>query len=181
MDESGVLMAPLARRTWAPKGETPVLEQRARKRQKVSIAGALWLPPSRDHLEWYFAALLDNYFNTQCVALFVEGLLKVIDAPLVLVWDGGTVHKGNPIRDLLTRHKGQLTLEWLPPYAPELSPVEPVWSWLKYGRLSNFAPREVRQLYHAVLREMDSLQDDHQLLRALFRASQLPLPRALLI
>src|SRR5581483_592828 len=41
VDESGLLMAPLVRRTWAPRGHRPVLRQRGRHREKVSLAAAL--------------------------------------------------------------------------------------------------------------------------------------------
>jgi len=48
IDESGLLLAPLVRRTLARRGQRPVLKQRARQRDKVSVAGALWLSPSGD-------------------------------------------------------------------------------------------------------------------------------------
>ncbi|WP_162271832.1 transposase [Gemmata sp. SH-PL17] len=47
------------------------------------------------------------------------------------------------IRALLRRNT-RVHLERLPPYAPELNPVELVWSWLKYAQLSNFVPRDPR-------------------------------------
>jgi hypothetical protein len=54
IDESGLLMAPLARRTWSPRGRTPEQEQKSGTREKVSIAAAVWLSPSRDLLGLYF-------------------------------------------------------------------------------------------------------------------------------
>src|SRR4030042_3489790 len=50
IDESGLLMAPLVRRTWAVRGQPPVLVQRAGPREKVSVAAALWLSPRRARL-----------------------------------------------------------------------------------------------------------------------------------
>jgi hypothetical protein len=38
LDESGLMMAPLVRRTWAPRGQTPILLQRTRSRDKVSVS-----------------------------------------------------------------------------------------------------------------------------------------------
>ncbi|QVL30322.1 transposase [Telmatocola sphagniphila] len=41
IDETGLRLAPLLRRTWAPKGLRPYLKQKAGRRQKISIIGAL--------------------------------------------------------------------------------------------------------------------------------------------
>jgi transposase len=180
MDESGVLLTPLLRRTWAPRGQTPVLVERQGKREKVSVAGALWLPPSRDRLAWSFQTLVNDYFGKEEVAGFVERLLREAGGRLVLVWDNGRMHQGEPLRQLLAKHAGQLSLEPLPPYAPELNPVEPAWGWLKYSRLCNFAPHDAPELHLAVLREMRSLCHNQELLRGFWAASKLPLLRALL-
>ncbi|HYG36177.1 MAG TPA: transposase [Clostridia bacterium] len=174
------MLAPLVRRTWALRGHTPELAQQQGKRQKVSIAGALWTPPRRDHLEWTFQALVNDYFADEHVALFVEALLEEVGGRLVLVWDRGPIHRGEPFERLLAQHAGRLSLERLPPYAPELNPVEPAWSWLKYSRLCNFAPHDAQELQAAVLREMNSVCHHQPLLHGFWGASQLPLLRALL-
>ena len=45
------------------------------------------------------------------------------------------MHKGEPIRELEAQFAGRLIFEMLPPWAPMLNPVEPLWSWLKWERL----------------------------------------------
>ena len=60
IDESGLLMAPLARRTWAPRGQTPELVQKSGTREKVSIAAAVWLSPRRDRLGLYSHTLANG-------------------------------------------------------------------------------------------------------------------------
>src|SRR2546430_1105874 len=45
MDESGLLMAPLLRRSWALRGHPPKSKFKAGPREKVSVAAAFWLPP----------------------------------------------------------------------------------------------------------------------------------------
>ncbi|HBL18139.1 MAG TPA: hypothetical protein DD417_15645 [Elusimicrobia bacterium] len=47
IDETGFLMAPLVRRTWARKGHTPILRQATRSHKKVSVVGALVVPARR--------------------------------------------------------------------------------------------------------------------------------------
>ena len=173
-------MTPLVRRSWAPRGQPPVLVHKARHREKVSVAGALWLSPLRDRLGLFFETIPDGYFDSEDVAGFVEDLLRELRRPAIILWDGGTMHKGPPINELVQRYKGQLALERLPPHAPELMPMEQTWTWLKYSRLCNFAPHNATQLNDRVLDELRAIHDNQELLRAFFHASDLPLPRALL-
>jgi transposase len=180
IDESGLLMAPLARRTWAPRGQTPELVQRSGTREKVSVAAAVWLSPLRDRLGLYWHTLANGYFDSWAMAAFLEAMLKDLPGRFVVVWDGGPMHKGGPIRDLTGHFGDRLDLERLPPYAPMLNPIEPLWSWLKWGRLSNFAPRDAAEIETRVVAELAKIGGDQGFLRNLFHASDLPLPRALL-
>jgi hypothetical protein len=180
IDESGLMMGPLLRRTWSPKGQTPPITQRGAQRQKVSIAAAAWLSPRRDHVGLYFHTLADGYFDNWYVTAFIEAMLRDLSGRFVVVWDGGPMHKGEPIRALEAQLANRLTLEPLPPWAPMLNPVEPLWSWLKWERLSNFAPHNVRELDERVVAELGSKRDDQGFLQNLFHASELPIPRTLL-
>jgi transposase len=174
-------MGPLVRRTWAPKGEPPALVQRGRHRQKVSVAAALWLPPARDEVRLFARTLVDGYFTNERMAPFLAGLLRAAGGPVVVVWDGGSPHKGDPIRDLLADRAGELWLERLPAYGSELMPVEQFWTWLKYDRLPNFAPLTVAELDAAARRELARAGRSPDLLDSFFHGSRLPRPRALLM
>jgi hypothetical protein len=180
IDESGLLMAPLVRRTIAPRGQTPELSQNSGTREKVSVAAALWVSPGRDRLGLFSRTLVNGYFDNWYSALFLEALLKELTGPVVVVWDGGSMHKGDPIRELEGAFAGRLILERLPPYAPELNPVEFVWSWLKYSRLNNFAPRDAAQLDERIVAELTAIRDDQELLQSFVHASELPLRLTLL-
>jgi transposase len=180
LDESGLLMAPLRRRSWALRGHPPEMREKAGHREKVSVVGALWLPPRRDRLTLAFQTLVNGYFSNVEVAEFLSGALQWLSGPLVVIWDGGSMHKGGPISELVAESKGRLDLERLPAHAPKLNPVEQVWTWLKYDRLCNFAPQDAHDLNEAVIRELDPIREDQQRLRNFFHASDLPLPRALL-
>lgn len=180
LDESGLLMAPLRRRSWSLRGHPPQIKEKARHREKVSVAGALWLTPWRDQLNFAFQTRVNGYFSNVEVAEFLDGALQWLTDPLVVIWDSGTMHKGGPISDLVAGSKGRLDLETLPPHAPTLNPVEQVWTWLKYSRLCNFAPQDAHDLNEAISRELDPIRNDQHRLRNFFHASLLPLPRALL-
>jgi hypothetical protein len=180
VDESGLLMAPLLRRSWAPKGRPAESRHKAGHREKVSVAAALWLPTARDRLRLAFQTLVNGYFNTGEVAEFLRGAAEGLPWPMVVIWDRGNMHRGDPLRQLLAQAPGRLDLEPVPPHSPELIPVEQLWKCLKYGRLCNFAPHDARQLDEAATRELQAIAEDQELLRSFFHLSALPLPRTLL-
>jgi putative transposase len=176
IDESGLLMAPLVKRTWAPRGHRPTMFQKGKHREKVSLAGALWLSPERDRLGLIFQTLENAYFDNQRVASLLELLMREIANRLIVLWDRGGMHKGDPIRAEVERFRPRLSLELLPAYAPMLNPVERIWSWLKYGRLSNYAPMNAHELNRRVKSELGSIRGDQNWLRSFWHASDLPMP-----
>lgn len=180
IDESGLLIGPLLRRTGSPKGQTPVITQGGTHRQKVSVAAAVWLSPCRDHLGLYLHTLADGDFDSWYGTALIAAMLWDLPGRFGVVWDGGPMHKGEPIRGLETQFADRLILEPLPPWAPMLNPVEPLWSWLKWERLSNFAPHNVGELDERVVTELATKGNDQVFLKNWFHASELPLPRTLL-
>ena len=169
IDESGLLMAPLVRRTWAPRGRTPDFVQTWRPwpREKVSVAAALWLSPRRDRLGLYSKTLVNGYFDNWYMAAFLEAMMHDLDGRFVVVWDGGPMHKGDPIHQLTDRFADRLCLEALPPWAPMLNPTEPLWGWLTYGRLCNYAPQDAAELDGRVVAELATVESDQEFLRNL--------------
>lgn len=180
LDESGLLMTPLLRRSWAPRGHPSESRYKAQHREKVSVAAALWLPPKRDQLHMAYQTVANGYFTNVEVADFMGCAVRALPGPVIAIWDGGTMHEGGPIRALVEESHGRLDIEPLPPYASELMPLEFLWRWLKHGRLSNFSPQDAAQLNEAITREMDAVPDNQELLSSFFHQSRLPLPRTLL-
>ena len=146
-------------------------------RRKVSVIGAVTVSPAARRLGLYFSTLPDGYFTAGSVAHFLRDLLRHLRGRVVVVWDGGGNHKGPVVRAFLRRNR-RLRLERLPAYAPDLNPVEAVWSWLKYGRLANFVPDDIPALDDEVIERLVELRLAPDLLRALWNGSDLPFPTA---
>jgi len=172
-------MLPPIRRSWALRGHPPVLLYKSGHREKVSIVAAFCLTPGCDRLGLAYQTLKNGYFDNRGVAVFLERLLAEVGA-LIVIWDGGSMHKGDPIRHLEHRSRGRLIIEPLPAQAAELMPVEQLWMWLKHGQLCNFAPENATQLERLARQRLRTIGKDEQMLRRLFQASALPAPRALL-
>jgi len=59
-----------------------------------------------------------------------------------------------------------LSCEFLPPYAPELNPVENIWSYIKQNPLANFAAADIDELFHATKRATRQIISRPDLLRS---------------
>ena len=167
-------MAPLLRTTLAERGRTPVLRQRARQRDKVSVAGALWKTPGGS-VRLAYRTYPDRYVNNERYAQFLEDVLalRLRRAPVIVLHDQGNMHKGEPLDGLENDFDRLLGFEYLPAYAPELNPVEQMWNYLKYDELPNFAPLDVAQLDRAIRRTLQPLHWDQPRLRTFLANSPL--------
>jgi putative transposase len=175
IDETGLFLNPLVRRSWAAKGKTPVLTADGGHREKVSVVGAVTVSPVGRRLGFYFATDPGGFFTAEKVVGFLRDLLRHLRGNVVVVWDRGSNHQGKVVKAFLAKQR-RLWLERLPPWAPDLNPVEAVWSWLKYGQLANFAPDGVAALDDEVIDRLVELRHDPTLLRALWERSDLPFP-----
>jgi len=163
------------KRSWAKVGQTPVLDVDGGHRDKVSVIAGVSVSPAARRLGLYFATEPDGFFTAEKVVEFLRDLLRHLRGTVVVVWDHGSNHKGPVIRKFLSKNR-RLTLEMLPPWAPELNPVEPIWSWLKGGELANYAPGDTQELDGEVVDRLIGLKFDPELLRALWGRSELPFP-----
>jgi hypothetical protein len=68
----------------------------------------LWLPPLRDRLHLAYQTLVNGYFTNAEVAEFLSGAVQGLPGPVIALWDGGTMHKGGPIRALVEESQGRL-------------------------------------------------------------------------
>lgn len=170
------MLGPLVRRTLAPKGCTPKLLVRGRHRQKVSVIAGLSLSPQGRRFGLYFRTIVNGSFNGATVADFLRQLLRHIRGRVIIVWDRWNGHRGPDVRAVLAAHP-RLQVESLPAYAPELNPVEHLWSQLKWGRLANFAPDDADELRSRIGPELRSMSKQRNLLGACWQGAKLRLPR----
>jgi transposase len=92
-----------------------------------------------------------------------------------VVWDRSQIHsRSKVVRAYLARHP-EIVVEDFPGYAPELNPDELVWCWTKYGRLSNYAAPDLRELRGHVQAELEDLRDHPYRLLDFIDHTELPL------
>jgi len=148
-DESGISQRPSVRRTWAPRGETPVLIH-AFNWTTLSVAAALAYRWDGRHARLFFQTRPGSY-NTESLILFLEALKREFRGQkIVLVWDGLPGHKSRQMQDYLRRQRAWLCVERLPGYAPDLNPVETLWGNVKGQELANHCAAQLGEAASAL-------------------------------
>ena len=174
LDESGFFLNPSVRRTWGPSGQTPILDAFDR-RERLSAISTLSVSSVHRRLGLQFRLLPHNVKAADVVAYLRELKHCLGTKKLTILWDGSKVHdKANVVKSYLAQHP-EIVTERLPAYAPELNPDELVWSWTKYGRLSNLAAPDTDVLAEAVIDELVYLHQHPHLLASFIHKTDLPL------
>ena len=163
------MLQPIVRRTWSPKGQTPIHYSWDR-RDRLSAISAISVSPRRHQLNLYFTVQDANVhaddfeeFASQILTHFCKGIILVIDRWMV---------PRSAARRLRLRFR-RVDVEWLPAYAPDLNPVEQVWNRSKYVELSNFIPKDIEVLAKAVDHSLRGQVDQKDLLRSFFHHAKL--------
>jgi transposase len=151
-------------------GQTPLLRH-SYKRDRISAISALTVSAKRQHLVLYLRFHDQNLTGVEVVA-FLRYLLHHVRGPILLLWDGGPIHRRKLVQDFLRRHP-RLHVERFPGYAPELNPDEFVWTKAKHA-LSNSAPKDRAELERLLHRCIRRIQESQRLLWSCIHASALP-------
>ena len=168
-------MAPLVRTSLAPTAHTPVMRARAKHRQKVSVAAALFRSPRSGRARLMHETFVDHYVDDFLYCEFLrERVLRGARRPLVLVQDGAPLHRGPWTQELAEDFYPRLQVFEFPAYAPELNPVEQLWAWAKDKQLANFVPDDLGQLAAAAEHVVGLAEHDQRRLQAFFDAAELP-------
>ena len=163
IDESGFMLAPTLRRTYAPRGHAPIVEV-SDPHARISVIGAITLSPRHRHVRFTFQMLPDNAnFHGGSVAEFLRTLSGEVKGPNTIIWDSVRIHLAEAVQNYLST-TGDIVTETFPPNAPNLNPVDGVWSHIKYGRLPNYTPFDLFQLRRKLTAELKRLQRQPDLL-----------------
>lgn len=171
VDESGFMLIPTVRRTWALVGQTPVIRYRY-NRARISVIGGLSISPKRRRLGLYFRLHAKNISSDE-VHDFLWYLLKHLRGPVFVIWDGASIHNPQGLQELCHRYP-RLHLEKLPAYAPELNPIEATWHAVKLP-LANGQPDNIPQLGRTLLASLRKARASQRVLRGCIKQSELPL------
>lgn len=171
VDESGFLLTPHVRKTWAPIGHTPIIRHRFRN-DRISVIAGITVSPVRYRLGLVAAFSVHNIAQVQ-VEQFLLQTLRHYRGHLIVVLDNSPIHRGLLIKELCQRFR-RLHLEYFPAYAPEINPQEGVWAIVK-RRLANSKPDNSKELETTVTTHLRAVARSRRILRGCIQHSDLPL------
>lgn len=142
-DEASFRLVPVYRRVWFIKGQKPqgIFFW---SNKKINIIGAL-IEGKKLHYEWA------NSLNTVTFYFFLERFIKKHPRKkYVFIMDNAGYHKTSPIKQLLQQHRNRIKIEYLPPYSPELNPIETCWKTTRHEITNSTYYSTTEQLQQAI-------------------------------
>ena len=139
MDESGFYLLPGVVKTYAPRGQTPVLRE-CNSRDHLSVMGAITQQGK------VFTLVRQEPLNGRHTIEFLEHLLRMTSKRLLVILDRSPIHRQAEVKKFVAETE-RIRLEMLPPYAPDLNPTEWMWRHLKQIELCNRACLNLNELH----------------------------------
>lgn len=160
-DEAGIRSDYHTGTTWAPVGQTPVVEVTGRRFSFNMISAVS--PRGEFRFMIHEGSVTATTFKE-----FLTRLMVGASKPIFLIVDGHPIHKSKLVKDYVASLNGQLTLFYLPPYAPQLNPDEQVWAHVKrqVSRQLVQSLDDMKSLALGALRRIQKLPD---LVKSFFR------------
>ena len=138
--------------TWFPKGKQRKIPTYG-QHQSVKLLGVL------NYETGSVFCMQDSSFDAQTFLRFLEHVLKEYPTgKIVLVLDNARIHHAKLIQPFLEEHKERLELLFLPPYSPNLNPIEGLWKWLKTSVVYNVfydSVQDIRKNVQAFITEIN--------------------------
>ncbi|KVF36452.1 IS630 family transposase, partial [Burkholderia vietnamiensis] len=161
-DESGFRADSVHGKTWAQRGETPVVE-RPGQRQSMSAASAV----SSKGAFWF--ATYEGALSGELFVALLKKLMFHRKKAVHLIIDGLPAHKKAVVKEYVASTNGKLTLHFLPGYAPELNPDELVWSYVKRTGVARRPLAKGEKLGPRVHEQLEKIGRNPRLVRSFFR------------
>lgn len=161
-DETAVKPEAHVRRSYAPKGKTPVVRQPA-KRFHSSLISAI---NNQGKMQWM---ALQEPLNVDTFIKFLRQLIKFRKRKIILIVDNLRVHHAKLVKAWLERHKDRIEVYYLPSYSPELNPDEYLNNDLKQNLHRDGVPKDKSQLDAKVSVAMFMLEGRPKKVRAFFQ------------
>ncbi len=161
-DESGFYLLPGVVKTYAPEARTPILRE-TQIRDHLSVMGGM-TPEG----ELYVLAR-QRSLNGLDIIEFLLHLGRVASERLLVIWDGSPIHRRAEVNAFVSETDGQVWLEALPGYAPDLNPWdEGGWHHLKDVEMRNLVCRDLDELLQEFHLAVGRLRQKPQLVRSFF-------------
>jgi transposase len=137
-DEFGCSFLDRLRRTWAPRGQRPVIRRVTSDRRMLTTAVGLTLS---GHI---YTRYFQGGMKSRDVIVCLQHLLRYLPQGFILICDHASIHTSTETLSFLFEHR-EIIVEPLPKYAPELNPEEYCHGHVK-ARLANATPANAKKM-----------------------------------
>jgi len=121
----------------------------------------------------FYFQIFEKTIAKEQVVEFLSYLVQQLPYPLLIVWDRLPAHRSRLVAEFVEFLEGQIVLEYLPAYAPELNPVEYLWGHWKHHQLPNVCPKDLWQLNEGARRTLRRLRRRPRLIAAFWKQASL--------
>ena len=121
----------------------------------------------------FYFQIFEKTIGSEQVVEFLTHLLCHIPCKLLLVWDRLPAHRSRVTQQFIRAQRGRLVTEFLPPYAPELNPVEYLWAHCKHHELPNVCAKNLWDLSEGARRTLKRMRRRPRLIVAFWKQSSL--------
>jgi transposase len=157
--------SPTRVRTWALKGQTPIIQFHFNWNYVSVIAG-----PTRTNCLF---RLHEGNIKKEEIVEFLKALKAHLKQPLLVTWDGLKAHRSSWVREYLDGLSGHIQIAFLPPNAPDMNPVEYLWAWLKRHAIANYCPNDLSELHITARNKHKSAQKRDSIIAACWQRATL--------
>lgn len=157
--------------TWAPQGHTPIIRS-ATNWKKYSAIGVITCTPHGTK-PGLFLRLTPGSVTKEIIVRTLQALRRHTRGRVLLVWDGLPAHRAKLVQADAASQQHWLRVERLPSYAPELNPVEYLWSSGKKKALANVCPNGITEITSRFRRQTTRWRQDTTVLTGFLKASGL--------
>lgn len=160
LDESGISLTPVVGKTWAPKGETPIVKITGKRggfciTSAISTGGRLLFRVEKEKIT---------------TKTFIDFLRKIIrhhpKRKIIVLCDRASVHTAKAVGKFVESKKKTFAIYYFPSYSPELNCDEHVWEYLKNNKLKTHLSKSVGELKKLTISSMQSIQKQISLVKA---------------
>lgn len=160
-DEMGVRSDHQAGRSYAPKGQTPVIAGTG-QRFGCNVLSAL---TNRGHLDFM---VFKKGFTATVFVRFLRRLVKQAGRKVFIIVDRHPVHRSKKVGAWLEKHATHIRLFFLPGYSPELNPDEMVNNDVKTNAVGRKRAHHQTQLMGNVRRYLERRRNHPDLVKRYF-------------
>lgn len=168
VDESGFYLLPAIVKTYAPRAQTPILDE-WQTRDHLSVMGAVTARAT------VYSLVRPTSLNGLHSVAFLVHLGRLVGDRLLLIWDGSPIHRRAEVQQFVAETGGRIHLEVLPSYAPDLNPAEWLWRHLKEVELRNLTCLDLDQLHMELHLALDRVRQKPGLVRSFYEGAGLAL------